>query len=172
MRFYTNVQLVGNQFLVRGYDQGEHFSLREEFRPTLYVDSKKRSKYKTLDGQSVEPIQPGFVRDCRDFMQKYQDVEGFNIYGNERYIYQYISEKYPQEEVKFDISKIKLITLDIETTSEQGFPDIQSCVEELLAITIQDYTSKRIITWGVGSFNKKQENVTYIKCVDEVDLLN
>ena len=172
MRFYTNVQLVGNQFLVRGYDNGKHFSVRDEFRPTLYVDSKKKSKYKTLDGKSVESIQPGYVRDCRDFIQKYDGVENFNVYGNERYIYQYISDKYPEEEVKFDISKIKLVTLDIETTSEQGFPDIQSCVEELLAITIQDYTSKRITTWGVGSFVNKQENVTYIKCVDEVDLLN
>ena len=172
MRFYTNVQLVGNQFLVRGYDNGKHFSVRDEFRPTLYVDSKKKSKYKTLDGKSVESIQPGYVRDCRDFIQKYDGVENFNVYGNERYIYQYISDKYPEEEVKFDISKIKLVTLDIETTSEHGFPDIQSCVEELLAITIQDYTSKRITTWGVGSFVNKQENVTYIKCVDEVDLLN
>ena len=30
MRFYTNVQLVGNQFLVRGYDNGEHFAPSEK----------------------------------------------------------------------------------------------------------------------------------------------
>ena len=50
MRFYTNVQLVGNQLLVRGYDNGEHFMTREEFRPTLFVDSKRKTKFKTLDG--------------------------------------------------------------------------------------------------------------------------
>ncbi len=172
MRFYTNVQLVGNQFLVRGYDNGKHFSVRDEFRPTLYVDSKKKSKYKTLDGKSVESIQPGYVRDCRDFIQKYDGVENFNVYGNERYIYQYISDKYPEEEVKFDISKIKLVTLDIETTSEQGFPDIQTCQEELLTISIQDYTTKRIITWGVKPFNNTKKHVSYIECVDEFDLLN
>ena len=172
MRFYTNVQLVGNQFLVRGYDNGEHFSVRDEFKPTLYVDSKKKSKYKTLDGKTVESIQPGYVRDCRDFMQKYDGIENFNVYGNERYIYQYISEKYPEEEVKFDISKIKLVTLDIETTSEHGFPDIQTCQEELLTISIQDYTTKRIITWGVKSFNNTKKHVSYIECVDEFDLLN
>ena len=59
-------------------------------------------------------------------IRKYQDVDGFAIYGNDRYIYQYISEKYPQDEVKFDISKIKLVTLDIETTAEKGFPDVES----------------------------------------------
>ena len=173
MRFYTNVQLVGNQFLVRGYDNGQRFTDREEWRPTLFVDSKKKkSKYRTLDGKYVDPIQPGYVRDCREFYKKYNEVEGFNIYGNERYIYQYISEKYPQDEIKFDISKIQLVTLDIETTSEQGFPDVLDCIEEVLCITLQDYSTKQIITWGVGSYKIKQDNHNYIACKDEFELLN
>ena len=48
MRFYTNVQLIGNQFLVRGYDNGKHVMFKEEYTPTLFVPSKKESKYKTL----------------------------------------------------------------------------------------------------------------------------
>ena len=171
-RFYTNVQLVGNQFLVRGYDNGEHFSIRDEFKPTLFVESKsQKSKYSTLDGKSVEPIQPGYVRDCREFLDKYKNVDGFNIYGNERYIYQYISEKYPEDEIKFDVSKIKLITLDIETTTEEGFPDINTCAEELLTITIQNYTTKKIRTWGVKPFKHQRDDLNYICCNDEHDLL-
>ena len=54
--------------------------------------------------------------------RKYDEVDGFEIYGNDRYIYQYISEKYPEDEIKFDISQIKLVTLDIETTAEQWIP--------------------------------------------------
>ena len=56
MRFYTNVQMVGDNFLVRGYEDGKHFMTREKFYPTLFVTSKKRSKYKTLTGQAVEPV--------------------------------------------------------------------------------------------------------------------
>ena len=171
-RFYTNVQLIGNQFLVRGYENGEHFEFRDEFRPTLFVKTKKETKYKTLSGEPVEPIQPGNVRDCREFYKKYEGVHGFEIYGNERYIYQYISEKYPEEEIKFDINKIKLVTLDIEVASEQGFPDVESCVEEILAISIQDYTSKKIITWGVKPFNNVRKDVTYHLCESEYALLN
>ena len=44
MRFYTNVQLIGNQFLVRGVDNGKRFETRDEFFPTLYVKTKKDSK--------------------------------------------------------------------------------------------------------------------------------
>ena len=143
MRFYTNVQLIGNQFLVRGVENGKRYAHRDEFFPTLFVRSKKKTKYKTLDGTPVDAVKPGTVRDCRDFFKKYDEVEGFEIYGNDRYIYQYISDKYPEDEVKFDISQIKLVTLDIEVSSEQGFPDVESCSEEILAITIQDYTTKR-----------------------------
>ena len=54
MRFYTNVQMVGDNFLVRGYENGKHFATREKFYPTLFVDSKKKTKYKTLNGEYVE----------------------------------------------------------------------------------------------------------------------
>ena len=172
MRFYTNVQLIGNQFLVRGVENGKRFETRDEFFPTLFVKSKKESKYRTLGGEHVEPVNPGTVKDCREFYKKYDEVDGFSIYGNDRYIYQYISDKYPEDEIKFDISQIKLVTLDIEVASEQGFPDVESCSEEILAITIQDYTTKKIITWGVRPFNNKQSNVTYHHCPSEYELLN
>ncbi|MDA9685983.1 DNA polymerase [bacterium] len=172
MHFYTNVQLIGNQFLVRGVENGRRYEHRDEFFPTLYVKSKKDTKYRTLSGETVEEIHPGSVRDCREFYKKYDEVEGFGIYGNDRYIYQYISEKYPQDEIKFDISKIKLITIDIETASENGFPDVESCVEEILAITIQDYNTKKITTWGVKPFHNKQDNVTYYHCPTEQELLS
>ena len=48
--------------------------------------------------------------------------------------------KYSEDEIKFDIKKIKLVTLDIEVQSEMGFPDPESCAEEMLLITIQDYS--------------------------------
>jgi DNA polymerase elongation subunit (family B) len=172
MHFYTNVQLIGNQVLVRGVENGKRYEHRDEFYPTLFVRSKRETKYKTLNGEPVEPIKPGTVRECRDFYKKYDEVDGFPIYGNDRYVYQYISEKYPQDEIKFDISQIKLVTLDIETTAERGFPDVESASEEILAITIQDYTTKQITTWGVKPFVNKQKNVTYHYCETEQKLLS
>ena len=172
MKFYTNVQMIGNKFLVRGYDNGEHVMFKEEYSPTLFVKSNKPTNYKTLEGEYVESINPGTVRDCRDFYKKYEGVENFKIYGNERYVYQYISDKYPDDEIKFDISKIRLTTLDIEVASENGFPDPKSCNQEILLITIQDYTTKQIITWGTRPFNNIREDVKYIECSSEYELLN
>ena len=172
MRFYTNVQMVGDHFLVRGYENGRHFATREKFYPTLFVPSKKKTKYKTLEGECVETVEPGTVRDCREFIKRYDGVENFKIYGNDRYIYQYISEKYPEEEIKFDTTKIKISTIDIEVKSENGFPDVESAAEEVLLITVQDYTTKQIRTWGQGPFNNKQQNVIYKGFRTEYELLN
>lgn len=171
-RFYTNVQMIGNQFLVRGVENGKRFETRDEFYPTLFVKTKKQSKYKTLNGEFVEPVKPGTVKDCREFYSKYENVDGFEIHGNDRYICQYISEKYPENEIKFDISKIKLLTLDIEVASESGFPDVETCSEEILAITIQDYTTKEIITWGAKPYNHNRKDLTYHYCPSEYELLN
>ena len=87
-----------------------------------------------------------------EFFKKYDEVDGFEIYGNDRYICQYISEKYPEDEIKFDISQIKLVTLDIETTAEHGFPDVESAQEEILAITIQDYNDQTDHHLGCETF--------------------
>ena len=171
MRFYTNVQMVGDNFLVRGYEDGKHFMTREKFYPTLFVPSKRKTKYKTLEGDYVESVDPGTVRECREFIRKYDEVENFKIYGNDRYIYQYISEKYPEEEIEFDVSKIKITTLDIEVKSENGFPDVESASQEILLISIQDYNTKQIRTWGQGRFDNKQENVIYKGFKTEYELL-
>ena len=172
MRFYTNVQMIGDQFLVRGYEDGKNFMIREKYSPTLFVSSNKKTFYKTLTGEYVEPIKPGGVRDCREFIKKYDGVENFNVYGNERFIYQYISDNYREDEIKFDISKIKLTTIDIEVASENGFPDVESAAEEVLLITVQDYTTKEIVTWGQGPFKLKQGNHYYKQFNNEYDLLN
>ena len=171
MRFYTNVHQRFNEILVRGYENGKHFTSREEFRPTLYVPSKKDSKYKTLDNKSVEPVKPGNIAECKEFIEKYSGIEGFDIYGNDRYICQYISERYPEEEIKFDITKIKLVTIDIEVASENGFPNVFECAEELLAITLQDYSTKQIICFASRPFNNTRKDVKYIQCNGEFDLI-
>ena len=171
MKFYTNIQLIGNQFLIRGYENGKHITHREEWKPTLFVPSKRKTKYKTLEGESVEPIQPGFVRDCREFYKKYDEVENFKIYGNDRYVYQYISEKYPEDHIQFDIKKIRLVTIDIEVAAESGFPDVENVAEELLLISLQDYATKKVTTFGSRPFDNKDPNVNYIYCQNETILL-
>ena len=171
MRYYTNVQMVGNDFLVRGYESGKSFTSRESFQPTMFVPAKKKTEYKTLDGKYVQSIQPGTVRETREFIRSHDNVENFEIYGNNRYIYQYISDRYPEDEIKFDLKKMNLVTIDIEVKSEGGFPTVEKCDEEMLLISLQDYNTKRILTFGVGPYRTQDKMVKYVECNDEYDML-
>ena len=92
MRFYTNVQVVGDNVLVRGYENGNHFATREKFYPTLFVPSKKKTKHKTLEGDYVETVNPGGIRDSREFIKKY---EGKCVpHKNEGITYEELRDKY------------------------------------------------------------------------------
>ncbi len=58
MDFYTDVLLLGDDILYRGYEGQEPVQYREKVRPTLYFvpeDQSKTSKYKTLDGRYAHP---------------------------------------------------------------------------------------------------------------------
>ena len=170
MNFYTNVAVVNDTILYRGLDGGERVERREEFSPTLYVPAKKETKFKTLEGNFVEPVKLGSIKEAKEFVQTYENVDNFSIYGNTKYLYQYILDKYPKE-VDYDFSQLNIMSLDIETTSENGFPNVKEAREEILCITVKDFTSKKIITWGCGEFENSRDDVHYIYCQHERELL-
>ena len=170
MKFYKNVDQVGDRILVRGCDGYKEVRFRDEFRPTLYVKSKKESKFTTLYGEHVRPIQPGGIRDCKQFCQQYEDDEGFEISGNQAYLYQWISDNFPGE-VDYDPSKIRVFTIDIETAAENGFPDIESADQEILLISVKDSFTGLYHVWGSKPFTNKHADVSYTQCAHEQELL-
>lgn len=160
MQFYTNVLAVGNRIFVRGYDNGAPFKSKLDFYPTLYVTSKNKTSWRTLEGQYVDEIKPGTIRDTRDFVKKYEDVQGFSVHGNTNYICQYISDTY-QSDVEWDMEQIRIFSIDIETSTEEGFPNIATANEEILLITVKDSKENKIITFGTRPFNNERKDVEY-----------
>ena len=169
MKFYTSVNQVGDNILYRGYDQGERVHFKEEFSPSLFVTSPKESEFKTLDGTAVKPIKFDGPRDAREFIKKYENVEGFDVYGYERFVYQYISDQHPNE-VEYDFKNLQVYTIDIEVASENGFPDVHSASEEVLCITMKNLHTKRVDVWVTREFDVPAGvNVHYQN--DEISLL-
>lgn len=172
MKFYTNIEQAGNRILVRGYENGDRVQYRVNYNPKLYIPCNKQTDHKSLDGRYLKEVRPGSINDCRQFISQYEGVEGFEIHGNTRYLYQYINEAYPDDEIRFDSSLIRTFTLDIETGAENGFPDIESADQEILLISIRDSFTNRIIVWGSKPFKNEDRQVDYIHCNDETKLLS
>ena len=171
MKFYTNVEQAGNRLLVRGYEGGVPFSNRVPFNPTLYIPTKNYSEWRTLDGGCVEPLPMGSINEAKEFIKTYKEVEEFPIYGNSRYLYQYIAEQHPEEEIRYDVSKIRVFTIDIETAAENGFPNIETADQEILAISIKDSYTGRIIVFGARPFDNKDPMVDYMHFSSEETML-
>jgi DNA polymerase elongation subunit (family B) len=180
MKFYTCAHQYGSKVLVRGVHNGVRFTKRADFSPTLYVKSKEPSKFKSLYGEDLQPVEFANNNEAKEFVQTYGQVENFPIYGQTNYGYQYITHTYPGE-IQWDITQLNIQTIDIETSSEHGFPDVQNPIEEVLLITVKNLVTRQIVTFGCGEFDDKCEEIEnlraqgnrflYVKCDNERDLL-
>jgi len=154
MKFYTDVLLLGDDILYRGYEHGEPVQYREKIRPTLYFvpqNQQKESKFRTLDGRYAHPKKFDGARDARKFIEQYEAVDGMEVHGYDRFIYQFIADKFP-DEIRFDMSQMKIYTIDIEVGCDNGFPSVEACQEEMLCITVKNLATKEVITWGTREF--------------------
>lgn len=174
--FYTYAWQYGNRVLTRGYRDGKPFIEKDYFKPKLYVRSNEPSKYKGLFGEQLKPIEFRNPSEAREFMEKYDGIGNYPIYGQTDLTYQYLSEAYPEDEIPFDMSQMGIWSLDIETTADTGFPDVDDPREEVLLITVMNNYTKEIITWGTGEWTPVSDEVkdlvvNYIPCEDEYELL-
>ena len=174
MNFYTYARHYGDKVLVRGVRNGERYVEKHDFRPTLFVKTDKPSDYKSIYGEDVAPIQFENNKEATAFFDRYKDVSNFPIFGQNYYAYQYITEKFPND-IEWHASKLAIYSIDIETTSEGGFPNVDSPAEKVLVITLQNNNTKKITTFGLGEFTPSDEtskyDVDWIGCKDEYTLL-
>ena len=170
MNFYTNVLQYGNTILVREVKDGERTTRRVKYQPTLFdlIPRLKETGYKTLDGQNVLPHKFDCIKDAKRWSseRENQDI----VFGNTQYPYCWISDEFPNQ-IEWSLDKMLMVTIDIEVECENGFPKPEDAIEPILAITVKNHQSKRIVVWGVNDFHNYRDDVTYIKCKNEKDLL-
>ena len=169
MNFYTNVIQWGNNLLVREIKNGQRTNSKIRYSPTLYAFVKEKTPYKTLEGEYVTDVSFDTIKEAKEWLENNKNQSEL-VYGNTQYPYTYISDTY-KDRVNWDLEKLLMVTIDIEVQCENGFPSPSKAEEELLSITIKNHQSKRIVVWGIGDFETEREDVSYIKCKNEVHLL-
>jgi DNA polymerase elongation subunit (family B) len=167
-KYYTNVAIQGNNILYRGVKDGRRMKMKIQYAPTLFLPAKKNTEWKTLFNENLEPMKFESIREAKDFVNRYDSVENFKIYGNDRFEYAFIADEF-KGQIDWDISEISIAFIDIEVGSENGFPDPYKATEPITAIAIRELTGGMKV-YGCGDYNNYDDNVTYIKCRDEYDL--
>ena len=92
--FYTNISVSGRYILYRGVENDKRVRRKVEFRPTFYLIANEKTEYKTLSGEFVKSIEPGTIPECREFLERYESVDNFPVFGNNRYEYAFIADRY------------------------------------------------------------------------------
>ena len=173
MLFYTYVAKVGNRIYTREIDnKGETYSGYTNFKPTLYLPAPQdKSDYKSLDNKPLGSHTFDSIKDCRKFVDSYDGTVNYSILGNRNYVSQYITETYPN--LQWDSTKIKIYNIDIETSIDNGFPDIRTANSAITSITIHNSINNYYYVFGTGKYTPDQSDkkITYFKCDDEHDMM-
>ena len=167
-KYYTNITVYGHHILYRGVKNGRRIKEKINYAPTLFLPAKKKTDYKTLFGEYLEPMQFANIREARDFVKRYESVENFKVYGNDRYAYAFIADTH-KGLIDWNIEELSIAIIDIEVGSENGFPDPYKTTEPITAIAVRQLNGGTTV-YGCGHYDNNDETVTYIRCQDEIDL--
>ena len=166
--FYTNVQIARNNVLVRGIDDnGNPFKNKIKFQPTLFYPDPSGTR-ESMDGTKVKELSFASIKDAKDFFVEHKDVQ--NIYGNTRWQYQYITNTY-SDDIVFDPELIRVLNIDIEVASEDGFPNPTEALQPITAIGIKDSRTENYYVFGLGDYKTSRKDIIYFKCKNEELLL-
>ena len=168
-KFYTSVLRMGSNILYRGYDNGQQVKLRIPFKPKLYVTGDSPSEWRTLEGTSVVEVQFDSMTEATDFNKKYADVSNFKVYGNTNYTAQFIAENFPNK-IKYDRDLVRVLNIDIEVASDQGFPEPAEAAHPIISIAIRKNDGNYWV-WGLNDYTPTRDDVLFIKCDNEIDLV-
>lgn len=167
--FYTNVYQRFDTIYCIGYENGVRFQRKYNYSPYLFVNAgNKNTKYKSVYGNNLERLDFESISEAKKFIERYDDVENFPIYGLRSFLYTFINDHF-NGEIKYDPSLISVVNIDIETDSEDGFPNIEKADKKITAITIKK--KNKAVVFGYFDYKTSSKDIVYIKCKDEEQLL-
>lgn len=159
-----------NIHLLTWNEEGERVEHVEEFNPYFFIESENGTE-KSIFGTKL--IKKTF-NTAYDRYQYLKRTDISRIFDNFPPVQQFLIDKFwdVNESKDFSKHKLKVLNIDIETYSEGHFPDIENPSDTVNVITAYDSLEDGYITWGLGKFkNNEKDNVTYIECGDEKELL-
>ena len=176
--FYTNVHVSGDNILLRGInDAGKSFKEKIPYKPTLFVNCQKETKYKDIYNNFCAPVKFGSIKDCNEWLEE-SKITQIEVLGMQDYNYAYIADTFPGE-IKYDITKLRIVYLDIEVYAPDQFPDPTKSEYPIDALTMYDSITKKFYVFSSKLWDKSKsklnesitKNTIYKFCGSEKELL-
>ena len=168
MRFYTSVNSVNDKILVKGFVNGERFIDKVPYQPSMFMKSNagEKTPYKDIYGNPLKKIVFQSLQEAKD--KCFQKSTREDYYGMANFEYSYIADEWP-DEIEFDPKLVKKLYLDIEVSSENGFPKPEEASEPVTAITLSN--GDMYFVFGLKEYTPHKEKIYYKRFNSEHELL-
>ena len=151
-------------------EDGTRECYTQDWAPSFYIETEGESEFKAIDGTPLKKVRAKKWKERKELLKTYKD-SGKRIFGSD----------IPPEDI-FILEKwsgplektpdIRFGLFDIEVESSNGFPYAEKAVERINLITIYTSHRKKFIVFGLEhDYKPKQDNVKYILCQTEAELL-
>jgi len=173
---YRSITYHPREEMMRLYtwdENGNRITVDHTFHPYLYVEVPTE-RQGTAVSLFKTPLKKLNFKSQYDRSKFIKDNNITRVFENLPYYQQFLIDRFWQVNETPDFSKfpIKMLLLDIETYSPDGFPDIAKANHPINVITIYDSLSKKFVTWGIKPYSGITQDHNYIYCRTEKDLLN
>ncbi len=161
------------------YEDGVKHHVQKKIRPYMFLEEKDashvngdilESHFTSFDGKPLQRVDFKSVPQFKKQQKNDKEILRFRTwYGSENWNYVFLNDEY-SEEVDYDANKIVVANIDIEVAADEGFPVIEDAAKPVTAITMK--VKDLIIVFGCDKFVTDREDIKYVRCKDESDLLD
>jgi len=160
MTFYTHVFSGRGGIHYRGYKDGVRVKQKFKFKPTMFKAADPAfpvSDWVSLEGQQLREVKFDSIAEANAEIASCKDT-GRKIWGNARWTSQFMQSMFP-DTILFQRDLIQVASLDIETRSDNGFPNVDTGDQEILAIGLKNSNEDCFHLWCLKPFDDSQKLV-------------
>lgn len=155
-------------------EYGERVKVENSFEPFIYLEDKKKHDATSIFNTKLKKMSfPNNFR-RRSFVKDSPNKRiFFNLNTEQQYLITTFKDLATKDE--FTANPLRVYFLDIETYKSNeldAFSTAEEAKDMINVITIYDSLLQKYYTWGLKPYSTLDEDVTYVKCSNEKDLLS
>lgn len=171
--FYTDYFLRGKYLYLRRVDNGVKSREKVEINPVLFTRDTKGitdGLHKDIFGNPLVEMQFDTPSEARNFIKGYEEVEGFDILGFDRFESVKIDQIFP-ETIQYSMDSINVAVIDIETEIGEVFAKPTNPDQRINALSIM-MNDRKIKSWSLYDVKPQCESdAIHVYCRTEEELL-
>lgn len=164
--YYSSFFQKWNRIYIRQINpDGTRTNFNVEYKPKLYLKSENPNcDFKTLYGEDLFEIEFQSIESAKEYAKASQD----KMFGYPRFEYACVDDQYPYD-IEYKYEDLRVVFVDIEVESDTHYSTIKNPDQPVTLIQL--LFNDVYYVFGTEFYESFDNNVKFIRCKDEIDLL-